>query len=78
MDIFYLGGIIGVVFILIAFIIGNYNDLDKRTKADEIFNLLGSLLLLAYAIDGGLLPFVILNAIWAGWSVWLLIPKKRL
>ena len=78
MDIFYLAGIAGVVCILIAFIIGNYNDLDKRTKADEIFNLVGSLLLLGYAIDGMLWPFIVLNSIWAGWSVWLLIPKKRL
>lgn len=78
MDIFYVMGIVGVVCILIAFIIGNYNDLDKRTKADEIFNLIGSVLLLLYAFDGGLWPFVVLNTIWAGWSIWLLIPKKQL
>lgn len=78
MDLFYIAGVIGVVCILIAFIIGNYSDLDKRTKADELFNLVGSLLLLAYAIDGMLWPFIILNSIWAAWSVWLLIPKKRL
>jgi len=78
MNIFFILGVVGATCILIAFIIGNYNDLDKRTRIDELLNLLGSLLLLAYAIDGGLWPFIILNTVWAGWSMWLLIPKKRL
>jgi len=78
MDIYFIGGVIGATCILIAFIIGNYGDIAKRTKADELFNLIGSLLLLAYAVSGMLWPFIVLNSIWAGWSIWLLIPKKRL
>lgn len=77
MDIFFILGVVGAGLVLVAFIIGNYHDIDKRTKADEVLNLSGSLLLLLYAIAGAVWPFVVLNAVWAGWSMWLLWEQRK-
>jgi len=65
MDTQILIGTSGAVLILIAFI---FNQ-THRWKDDSIvydgFNLIGSILLLAYAILLSSYPFVVLNSVWA-------------
>ena len=77
MDIYYILGIIGAVCVLGAFFISNFNHLSDRTRWDEILNLVGSTLLIIYAWNGSVWPFVVLNVIWAAWSLWILLPFSQ-
>ena len=68
MDYFYLAGIAGATCVLGAFFMHNFNNFDQGTLIDEWLNLVGAILLMAYAIAGQVWPFVVLNAVWALWS----------
>ncbi len=70
-------GIIGAALVLVAFFLTNFRNVDEKTKADEICNLLGSLCLIYYAWVGGAWPFFVLNTVWALWSFKILLSKSK-
>lgn len=64
-DFFLVIGFIGALLILIGFILNELHRLTADSRAYDVLNLVGSLLLLIYAIAGQVWPFVLLNSIWA-------------
>jgi len=65
MDIFFLLGILGMALILLAF----FMNQSKRWSQDDLIydfvNLVGSVLLVVYALPALSWPFIILNGVWA-------------
>ncbi len=55
-------GIVGMIILLIAFALEMYNKIDK--KKYRILNIVGSFLLLIYAIDNNSFPFIVLETAW--------------
>jgi len=71
MDIFFISGIVGGLLVLVAFFLTNWSGYNNDTHIhDEWANLIGAGLLIVYAVDGKVWPFVILNIIWAAWSLY--------
>lgn len=75
MSFYYILGVAGAVFILMAFLIRDNKRFGVGTNLFLGFNLLGSLLLVLYALDGKVWPFVILNIVWLIDSSWSLMKK---
>lgn len=57
-------GSLGALLILIAFVLGQFHIWKDTDRAYDLFNLIGSALLLWYAWVGEVWPFVVLNAVW--------------
>ena len=74
MNRYYILGIFGALFVLIAFFISN-DEVKRKFLFDEIFNLIGSLFLVIYAWNGKVWPFFVLNVIWVIWSIKTLIKE---
>lgn len=72
-------GIIGMFFILAAFILDEFfKTWRQNTLRYNLLNLIGSLLLLYYAYTIGSWPFIILNGLWfvaAGYKLAVLMRK---
>ena len=66
MNFFYLLGILGASLILLGFLLRGNKKYGIGTFPYQIINLTGSVFLVLYAIDGNVLPFIILNTVWAG------------
>jgi len=62
-------GSIGSAIILILFILNQLNKLKNDNFYYDLFNLVGSLMLMYYAIALNSLPFVILDLVWALFSL---------
>lgn len=69
MDFYTIIGIIGMCLILIGFLLNQTGTLNQEMLSYDLINLIGSILLVAYAINGNAWPFVILNAVWALYSL---------
>jgi hypothetical protein len=68
-DPFFLTGIAGMLLILIAFFKVQSHRWSQDSMIYDVFNFLGSVLLVIYGIAGEAWPFVILNGIWAIYSL---------
>ncbi len=62
-------GIIGMCFLLIAFLLNQIGKWDVDDLQYDLFNALGSILLLIYAYMLNSIPFIIVNLVWALFSV---------
>lgn len=69
LDLFLGIGIIGMVFILTAFLLNQMNIWTKEMLIYDLCNFLGGLLLVIYAWDGRAWPFLILNVVWTLYSL---------
>ena len=69
MDTFLLLGILGMICILFGFIMNNIGKWKNDDLIYDIINFLGSVLLIIYAWTGRAYPFLILNTIWALFSL---------
>lgn len=65
MDIFLIIGISGMVLILLAFFMNQANKWKNDDLIYDLVNLLGSVLLIIYAIPPLSWPFIVLNGVWA-------------
>lgn len=70
-------GIIGAGIILFAFLLNQINKLKNDDFVYDLLNFIGGLLLVAYAIVTGAIPFIILNSVWLVVSLRDLIFKDR-
>lgn len=70
-------GTVGASIILIFFLLSQTHKISVDSKAYDLFNFLGSGLLIAYSILISAWPFVVLNGIWAIYSLKDLIMKKK-
>ncbi len=68
-DPFFLMGIAGMILVLIGFFMVQSHRWSLDSIKYDIINLIGSLLLVFYSIAGRVWPFVILNGIWAIYSL---------
>ena len=68
-DPFLLLGIIGMVLILLAFLLNQRHIWTEDMLRYDLCNAIGSLLLVIYAYEGRAWPFVILNGVWAAYSL---------
>lgn len=67
-------GIIGVIFILIAFLLDEFNTpVNQDSESYQILNLIGSGFLVYYAYILNSIPFITLNAVWFVASFYKLI-----
>lgn len=77
MDLAYLAGIAGLIIVLVAFVM----EQTGRWQEDDLLydgaNFLGSLLLVIYAILGNAVPFIVLNVVWGGYSLYDVILDLR-
>lgn len=62
-------GIVGMMLILIAFFQVQRHAWSQDSLKYDIVNFIGSSLLVFYAVTGGAWPFVILNGVWALYSL---------
>ncbi|PIN76858.1 hypothetical protein COV17_00615 [Candidatus Woesearchaeota archaeon CG10_big_fil_rev_8_21_14_0_10_36_11] len=74
-------GILGMVCILVAFILDEfYKKWNQNTIQYNVFNMIGSGLLVWYAFVSVVWPFVILNVVWfgvAGYKLVSILRRKR-
>ncbi len=68
-DPFFLMGIAGMILVLIGFFMVQSHRWSLDSIRYDIINLIGSVLLVFYSIAGKVWPFVILNGIWAIYSL---------
>ena len=68
-DLFLTLGILGMVCILYAFLMVQTHRWSQDDMKFDLVNLIGSALLLVYAVNGEMWPFVILNGVWALYSL---------
>jgi len=69
MDITLIVGILGMLCILTAFILGQLNIWKNDSLSYDLVNLIGSGLLVYYGLLIKGYPFVLLNAVWAIYSL---------
>ena len=58
-------GSVGAALILVAFVMGQMHMWKDTYFVYDFMNLLGSLMLIVYALVGASWPFVVLNGVWA-------------
>ncbi len=75
MDTPLLVGSLGGLIILILFLLNQGNKLKNDNIYYDLFNFIGSLLLILYALMINSIPFIILNIVWAGYSLKDVISK---
>lgn len=66
---FLILGITGMICILYGFLMTQLHRWNQDQTRYDIVNFLGSALLLIYAVEGRAWPFVILNGVWALYSL---------
>ncbi|MEK6969635.1 MAG: hypothetical protein AABW48_04360 [Nanoarchaeota archaeon] len=65
MEINVIIGLVGMVFILLAFILDEfYKKWSQNTIKYNLINIIGSGLLVYYAVTLGSWPFILLNGVW--------------
>jgi hypothetical protein len=70
MDLWLMIGVIGMLFILTGFLLIQTHKVTADSLCYDMLNFVGSALLVMYGIAGSVWPFVILNGIFAAYSLW--------
>ncbi len=68
-DPFFAAGLLGMLLILIAFFMVQAHKWSQDGLTYDMINFLGSALLVIYGVAGKAWPFVILNGVWAMYSL---------
>lgn len=58
-------GSVGVGVLLLAFVLNLLNKLSERSRVYLLMNLIGAAMSAWYALVGNLVPFVVLEGVWA-------------
>ena len=75
MDLFLALGILGMAAILFAFLMEQRHKWSGDDLIYDFTNFVGSFLLVVYGLSGRAWPFVILNGVFAIYSLWDLVMK---
>jgi len=70
-------GTVGAFLILIAFILNILGKLTPDNLSYILSNLIGSLLLIYYAILIKAYPFVLINIVWGGFALYKLLKVSK-
>ncbi len=68
-DLSFAVGILGMFLILFGFFMTQSHRWSQDDLSYDVVNLIGSCLLIVYGVAGNAWPFVILNAVWALYSL---------
>ncbi len=68
-DPFFAAGLLGMLLILIAFFMVQAHKWSQDGLTYDMINFVGSALLVIYGVAGKAWPFVILNGVWAIYSL---------
>ena len=68
-DPFLLTGVAGMCLVLSTFLLNQLKILKQESLAYDVCNAVGGVLLVVYAWSGSAWPFVILNGVWAAYSL---------
>ena len=66
-------GIVGLIFILTAFILNELKKINTDSKLYNILNLIGGISLAYYSYTLKSIPFIILQSVWAIFALYNLI-----
>jgi len=64
MDIYLILGVLGACITLTAFVLNQFGKLDEKQFSYDLLNLVSSLMLLTYALNSMVIPFIITNVVW--------------
>ena len=73
-------GIIGMMSILLAFLLNQFQVWQHDSIEYDLINLIGSALLIIYSIELKSMPFTVLNVVWAAVSlkdIYLFVKLKK-
>lgn len=70
-------GIIGMIFLLIAFALNLFKKVTQDSFIYNIFNIIGAGLLAYYAYALNSIPFLVLESIWIFFTVYKLIFSNK-
>lgn len=76
LDLYTIIGIFGMVLILAAFIMEDFGKFHRGGWEYNVCNLVGSILLIIYALYNNAIVFVILNIFWAVIAVYFLYRNR--
>ena len=77
MDLELIVGITGMVVILVAYLLEQFEKVSPTNKGYILANLIGGVLLIFYSWYLNSIPFIILNAVWASGALLELIKLSR-
>lgn len=66
-----------MIFILLAFLMGQTGRWKDDDLVYDLVNFIGSALLVVYAVAGNAVPFIVLNSIWAVYSLYDVVQDMR-
>jgi hypothetical protein len=69
--------IVGALLILVAYAAAQFGAMDPHSRVYLVLNLVGSAILAGLAWDQRLWGFLMLEAVWAGVSLWSLVQLLR-
>lgn len=70
MDTTLIIGLTGMTLVLLAFLLNVSKVLNAQDRRYLFLNIIGSIILIWYAILLGSVPFIVLNAVWISAAVW--------
>lgn len=76
-DLCFWMGVVGCACILVAFVLNQFEVWKNTDRKYDLTNFVGSGLLFIYAWVGGVVPFVVLNGVWAAVSLKDLFTKNK-
>ena len=76
-DIYFLMGILGMLCILAGFLLIQTHKVTADSILYDVLNFVGSALLVIYGIAGNVWPFVILNGIFAVYSLYDIVKDLQ-
>lgn len=77
MDFFFLMGIAGMLCILAGFLLIQTHKVTADSLVYDVLNFLGSGLLVIYGVSGNAWPFVILNGVFAAYSLYDIVKDLQ-
>lgn len=70
-------GIPGATIILVAFALNVSRKVTATSKSYLWLNIIGSAILILYAISLNSIPFIVLNAVWVGFAAYEFLKQQK-
>jgi hypothetical protein len=69
-------GTVGVALLLLAFAANSSGRLKVTSWSYQLLNTIGAGLACVASLAIGFIPFVVLEAVWAAWGLWLIVQHN--
>ena len=77
LNIYFTIGVSGLILLLGAFFLLETDKISRHSKPYLVANIIGSALLAVYALSLQSWPFVVLESVWAAFSIYELALRKK-